>query len=131
MHVCCVHVSLCVYMTIWQARACYTSFERQGLSKKPERPNTEVERKAGICRVRQRSWRLPAVELDHEGPRSELSYYVELGYRSVREGMVRGMGGRPDAQIGRQADSKALEELEIPRLLVLDGRSNTGQYGLS
>ena len=52
---------------------------------------------------------------------------MELGYRSVREGMVRGMGGRPDMQIGRQADSKALEELEILLLLVLDGRSNTGQ----
>lgn len=45
--------------------------------------------------------------------------------------MARGMGGWPEVQIGRQADSKALEELGILCLLVLDGRSNTGQQGLS
>lgn len=77
--------------------------------------------------MRHRSWRLPAVESDHEGPRSELSCCVELSYRSVREGMVRGRGGRPDVQTERQADSKALEELEILCLLVLDGKSNTAQ----
>lgn len=52
---------------------------------------------------------------------------MELSYRSVREGMVRGMGGRPDVQTERQADSKALKELEILCLLVLDGKSNTAQ----
>lgn len=52
---------------------------------------------------------------------------MELSYRSLRKGMVRGMGGRPDVQTERQADSKALEELEIFCLLVLEGKSNIGQ----
>lgn len=81
----------------------------------------------GVCRVRHQSWRIPAVESDHEGPRSELSCCVDLSYRRVREGMVRGIGGRPDVQTERQADSKALEELEIFCLLVLEGKSNIGQ----
>lgn len=60
-----------------------------------------------------------------EGDRFELSSSVDSSYRSEREGpdpdkWSDGWTAGPDVQIGRQADSKPLDELEILCLLVFD-----------